>query len=160
MAVVTKFGRGYKDPASIQLPKPVYAEGRKRGIVTGTIVVTNGDSIGSKHYLGKAPSHVILDPQSTLYHGAITGLTSYHVGLELNGTVVGAALLASALDLALAGNKNPTAALVVATGIGKQLWEVAGLTRDPGVVYDIVGLMNTAATATANLEAFIGFLQK
>jgi hypothetical protein len=159
MAVVTKYGLGYKDPASTQLPKPVYAEGRGRCIVTGTIVVANGDNINSKHYLGKLPSHAIILPDSQIIHGAITGLTTYHIGLELNGAVVNASALASALDLSTAGTKTLTA-LVIATGIGKQLWQIAGQTRDPGVVYDVVGLMNAAASASANLEAFIKYLIK
>jgi len=159
MAVVTKYGLGYKDPASTQLPKPVYAEGRGRCIVTGTIVAANGDSIASKHYLGKIPSHAIILPDSSLIHGAITGLTSYHIGLELNGAVVDVDCLAAALDLSTAGTKTLTA-LLVASGIGKQVWQVAAAPRDPGVVYDVVGVMNAAATASANLELFLKYLIK
>lgn len=160
MAVVIKYGKAVKDPAAIGLVKPALAEGRSRVAVSGTIAVANGDSANSKHYLARIPSHAIILPHSILYHGGITGLNDYDVGLELNGTLVDIDALADGLDLTAAGNKNPTAALVVATGIGKQLWEVAGLTRDPGVVYDVIGTMKAAATAAANLETFLFWAQK
>lgn len=160
MAVVTKYAKGFKDPNSVALPEPVFAEGRSRVVVTGDVGITSGDSIGSKHYLGRVPSNAIILPGSTLYHGAAGTSVTYDIGVELDGTVISANALASALAIATAGNKAVTAAL--ATGSqGKRLWEVLGLTKDPGVTYDIVGKIGgAAATGTVSLEAFIEYVRK
>lgn len=160
MAVVTKYGASYKDPSSVFLPNAAFSEGQIRAAISGTIAVANGDSIASKHYLGKVPSNAIILPHSTLYHGAITSLNDYDIGLELDGTVIDADLLADGIDLSSAGSKSVVAALTVAAGIGRQLWQIAGASVDPGAEYDIVGVMKAAATAAANLEAFIYYAKK
>jgi len=159
MPIVTKYGRGFKDPATITLPPAAYAEGQVRVITTGGIAVANGDNSGSKHYLGKISSKAIILPQSILYHTALTGVTSYDIGLEKDGAVINVNVLASALTLASAGSKSVVAAL--ATGsIGKRVWELLGLSNDPAVEYDIVGKMNADASAAGSLEAFIFYAKK
>jgi hypothetical protein len=158
-AVVTGYGRSYKDPNSIALPEAVATEGRARHINSGPVAVANGDSINSKHYLGKISSSAIMDPASLIYHTAITGLNTYHIGLELNGAVVNVNVLASALDLTVAGTKGVMAAVATAN-IGKRMWEIAGAAVDPGVEYDIVGQMNAGATAAGTIAAVIKYSKK
>jgi hypothetical protein len=162
MALVTKYSLAYKDPASVLLPKPVYAGGRGRCLITGPIAVASGDNPSSKHYWGKIPSHAIILPTSTMFNTAITGLNNYAIGLEYNGVSLDPDALSGTLDLTSAGNKNPAAALVIATGIGKQLWQaiVPAIPRDPGVEYDIVGIMGAAAGAAGTIEGFIYFAIK
>lgn len=159
MGIVTKYSRAVKDPASVALPAAVHAEGRVRAIVTGPIAVANGDSATSKIYLGKISSSAIPDPASLIYHSAITGLTTLHVGLELNGTLVDVDILAATLDLATAGTKNPFAAIANAD-VGKRLYELVGLSGDPGVEYDIIATMNAAATAAGTISALIKYAKK
>lgn len=159
MAVVEKYAKSYKDPATVPLPLAVFAEGQVRAITTGSIAVANGDSINSRIYLGKLPSSAIILPMSTLYHGALTGVSDFDIGLERDGTTISLDGLANGLNLTSAGSKGVVAAL--ATGsIGKRLWEVLGLANDPGGEYDLVGTFKAAASADGVLEAFILYAKK
>lgn len=159
MAVVTKYAKSVKDPASIALPPAAFSEGKVVCISTGPIAIANGDSTNSKIYLGRLPTSAIVLPQSILYHGAVTGVTDFDIGLEKDGVLVDIDVLADGLTLASAGNKQVTAAL--ATGqIGRRLWEVAGLSNDPGGEYDIIGTLKADASAGASIEAFIYYAKK
>lgn len=158
MAVVTIYGQGYKDPASALQIGAGFAEARLR-IMCGTILVTNGNSIASKHYLGTLPTNAILIPiLSNIRTQAITGLNSYSIGFERNGVLQGAAgSLATAIDLSGAASKDPLVTGVPALSLVKPAWLIAGLASDPGGMFDVVGLMNAAATATASFEYLIAY---
>lgn len=161
MAVVTKYARSFKDPASISLPEPVHAEGRVRAICTGPVAVANGDSIGSKLYLGKIPSNAVPIPgMATLKHGAITSVNDLDIGIEKqDGTVADADLFADGIDVSSAGTKDPFAAIAVAD-IGKRVWELLGLTVDPGIEYNIVATLKVAATGAASIGGTIFYSKK
>jgi len=159
MAVVIKYSRAVKDPAAVNLAAAAQAEGRVRLIAGGPVAVANGDNATSKHYLGRIPSSGIPDPTSAMYVSAITGLNAYHVGLELNGTLVSVAIFASALDLTTAGAKSPFAA-IANPDIGKRVYELLGLTSDPAVEYDIIGTMNAAATAAGTINPMLKYSKK
>lgn len=164
MAEVTKYGSGYKDPSTFTLPKAVYAEGRVRCISSGPVAIANGDSIGSKIYLGKVPSSAILIPSMCiLHHEAVTSLTDLDIGIELAGTVLDADGLADGLDISSAGTKSLVASVVVGD-LGKQLWELSTFastySTDPGVEFDIVALLNAASGAAKTVNAFIGYAKK
>ncbi len=160
MGVVTKYAKSYKDPSSIALPEPVFAEGMTRCISTGPFAVANGDSISSKHYLGKIPSNAVpVIGGSTLFHGANTSVNDYDIGVELNGTVIDADLFADGIDISSAGTKSVFAS-IAAADVGKRVWELLGLAVDPGVEYDIVGTMKVAATGNATNSAQINYAKK
>lgn len=166
MAVVLKYGRANKDPASIFLPEPVQAEGRLRQVASGPITITNGDSINSTYYFGKVSSSAILLPDSIVYHEAITGVTSIDFGLWKDGvnTVMfgggsAQALLAAAQNIAAASNK-PGLAAVTTANLGKRVYELLGYANDPGFEYDIVGTINAAATATGIISALYRYAKK
>lgn len=159
MAVVTKYGRSYKDPTATLLIDPVFSEGRPRQVNSGAVAVANGDSATSKHYLGKIASNAVPSPLGILYHDALTGVTSYDIGLELNGAAVNVNCFAAALNLTVAGSKAMLAAVATAN-LGKRVWELLGLASDPGVEYDIIGTMNQAATAAGSLAGFFIYSRK
>lgn len=161
MAVVTKYAKSIKDPASSALAEPANAEGRVRAISTGAIAVASGDSIGSKLYLGKIPSNAIpLPGYTTLKHGAITSVNDLDIGIEKqDGTTVDVNLFADGLDVSSAGSKDPFAAIAVAD-VGKPVWQLAGLSVDPGVEYNIVATMNVAATAAASIGGTLLYAKK
>ena len=160
MAVVTKYGRGYKDPNAISLAEPAHAEGQVRVVTTGPIAIANGDSAGSRHYLAKIPSSAIIMPQSTLYHEGVTGCNDYDIGVEKDGAIIDADVLADGLDISAAGTKSVVATSGATGSIGKRLWELLGLAVDPAVEYDIVGTMKAAATAAKMIEAVIYYAKK
>lgn len=159
MAVVQKYGKSYKSPSAIALALAVFAEGQMRSIVTGSIAVANGDNANSEIFFGKLPSNAILLPISTLYHGALTGLTDFDIGLKRDGVLIDIDCYADGLNLSSAGTKGGTAAL--ATGsIGRRAWEVAGLANDPGGDFDLVGTFKTDASAAGVLEAIFYYSKK
>lgn len=159
MAVVTLYGKGVKNPSAIPLPEAVFAEGNVHVASSGSITITNGDSINSLVYLARVPSNAILLPLSTLLHGAVTGVSDFDIGLYKDGALVDVDILADGLTLASAGSKNVLAS--VATGaIGQRVWELAGAAYDPGSFYDIVGTLKAAATATAVIESFVYYATK
>jgi hypothetical protein len=162
MAVVTKYGLSIKDPNLIGLPFAGNAGGRVLAIASGAIAVANGDSINSKHYLGKLPSSAILIPSMCiLHHGSITSLNDYDIGLELNGAVIDADALADGLDLTSAGTKSAVAAVPLAN-LGQRVWQLPnlGYTSDPAVEFDVVGLLKVASGAASNVAAFLGYSAK
>lgn len=159
MAVVQKYGLGFKKPGDQAWQvKKQHAEGDVRAISTGALAVANGDSINSKVYFGRIPSSAIPDVyNSVISHSAITGLSDFDVGIEQAGVVKDADILADGLTFASAGTKNPFAAIAIAD-IGKPLWQLLGLSSDPGVDYDIVGTFNAAATADGTIAAQIQYV--
>lgn len=162
MAVVTKYGNGFKDPASLNLVEPVYAEGRVRAIGGSNIAVANGDSANSLHYYGKIASNAIILPNSTLYHEALTGLSDYDLGLYKDGSAAATGsedILADGLDLTSAGSKSAVAAIATAN-YHKRLWELLGLASDPGVEYDVVGTMKAAASAAGVIQGFLYYAKR
>jgi len=160
MAVTTKYGKGYKNPSSVQLAEAVFAEGRMRCIQSGAIAIANGDSATSKIYFGKIPSNAVaLAGLSTLKHGAATGVNDFDLGLEKDGATVSANCFADALDVSTAGAKDPCASIAVGDW-GKRIWELLGLANDPGCEYDVVGTMNAAATAGASIALELIYSKK
>lgn len=161
MAVVTKYARSFKDPASMSLPEPVHAEGRVRAISTGVVAIASGDSIASKIYFGKIPSNAVpLPGMSTLKHGAVTSVNDFDIGIEKqDGTVADADLFADGIDISAAGAKDPFASIAVAD-VGKRVWELLGLSVDPGIEYNIVGVLKVAATASASIGGTILYSKK
>lgn len=157
MAVVTKYGTGYRDPASLKAIEGVQRAAEYRGIKS-RITITNGDSIASLFYLGSIPSNAKLDPSSTIYTQAITGAACNIGFYNPNG---GAVILATALAAAQSLAAAVAVTLQGATGSGvavpanmdKAAWQLAGLSVDPGGELDIVLALTAAATATGDVYA-------
>lgn len=88
---------------------------------------------------------------------AITGGTSYNLGVYRTafdgGAVVSATVLGTAIDLSSASVvpvDNLNEALNINTA-EKRLWEVLGLSVDPGVLYDICWTGATVGTGAGNI---------
>lgn len=109
----------------------------------------------STHRFQRLPSNARLHSLSRIYWGdlASSGSPTLSVGLASVNNNFGAAqatALTSSLDAATA---TPTGAMLTAhTNSGKTLWELAGLSEDPGGLIDIYV---TIAAAAANLTADI-----
>lgn len=158
MAVVTRYGTAVKDPASALAVNANVAEGLDRTAYSKVSV--SSDSNTSLHLLARLPSNARLRPGSTLYYSALTGLTSYSIGLGVNGAIVNSktAALVSAEDIHLAGSVLLSKA-IAAGSLGKQLWDLAGYAADPGGMIDIIGTVGADCSTTGTLEAFIGFFK-
>ncbi|HXF45755.1 MAG TPA: hypothetical protein VNK91_06515 [Burkholderiaceae bacterium] len=147
MAVVNKYGTGYKDPASLKQVEAVLAEATVRQI-NSLVSITTGDSTNSTHRIGSVPSNAIIAPDSRYDHED-TGLTQVDIGLAYpnGGAMIDADCLVAGDDISLAGSQTFAGhGTLTAANMNKRAWEIAGLAADPGGNLDIV-LTQKAGTA-------------
>jgi hypothetical protein len=162
MAVVTKYGTGARDAASLLAIDGIKAAAELRTI-NSLISITNGDSIASKFMIGEVPADAILSPGGTLYYDALTGATDCDVGVAYpnGGTMIVADCIVNGQTLAVAGSVTLAAAtgsgVATATNIAKRVWELAGLTSNPGGNLALWLTLNAAATATGKILARLGY---
>jgi len=145
MAVVTKYGTGYKDPAALRAINAVFGEGRVRSICS-QITLTNGDSATSQYFVGKVPSNAILLRQSSFDAEAIAGNTAFSLGFA--GALTA---LVNALNAAAGSIATTAMSAVTAPNVNKFAWQLAGFTSDPGGTLDIIASTAAAITATATM---------
>lgn len=114
-------------------------------------------------YFGRIPSNAKISKGSTLYYDAITGVTSFSVGLFQEKSMMVPDLtkgsqtcLINALDIHLAGSSNYAA---LAPGDGnKYAWQIAGLADDPGGYMLVVGkVVAGPSSAAGNLQNKLSF---
>jgi hypothetical protein len=114
MAVVTKYGTGARDPASLVAIEALRAAPRAQ--INSLISIANGDSIASKYMIGEVPADAILDPGRALYFDAITGATDCDLGLAYpNG---GAMIVADCIVNGQTSTAAGSTTLAAATGSG------------------------------------------
>jgi hypothetical protein len=125
----------------------------------GVVEKAAADSNASVYRLARFRSSDRIS-QLTAFNDAITGATSYDIGLyrtaQDGGAAVSAALFASALDLSTASQGAGTEALTEATAANidkaeKRLWELLGLSADPQVEYDLALTANTAGAGAGTI---------
>lgn|SRR5262245_24042965 len=142
MAIVTGYGTGYKNPASLSAINTRNRGAELRAIVS-VVTPTAGDNATSRYFVGTIPSNAIFDPTSQVISG-VAGFTAADLGFTNAG---GGAVLGAALNL------NAAAVLALpllqaAANVGKPAWQVAGLATDPGGELDVV-LVPSAGTGVA-----------
>jgi hypothetical protein len=152
MAVVTKYGNGYKDPAALKPVAAVFAEGIDRTFCS-KISVANGDSQNSLLYFGKVPSNALLSPGSNVYAAAITGLSSFSLGFA-----AAPAALMSAVNIS-AGGTFPALSAVSLSNYVQPAWQLAGLSADPGGMLDIFGTLGANAGAAGDIVLRMTFVK-
>lgn len=137
------------DKKAVIPPTPEY-------VFDATMELANGDSIGSTYRLIRVPSH--FRPTSLrLSCDAITTCTA-DFGLYQNaangGAVASVALFASEQALSSALLQTEISTEATAADIdktGKRLWEILGLTADPGVSYDLTATLTAAAGSAGTI---------
>lgn len=127
-----------------------------RGFV-GQCTVTSGNSTGSTYIFGQIPSNALL--RDLLVSSPDIGTTTtMDLGLYRNtadgSAVVDADFFTAAFSLkdgavskssALRGN------VATIANAEKRVWELLGLSSDPGYVYDVVGTLVGAADGTGTM---------
>lgn len=123
----------------------------------GTVEVAAADDDTSTFRMGRVHSSWRISSLE-LFNDAITAGTSYDLGLydiaANGGAVVNATLFASAVDLSSAR----VAPLDIRYEAGdiinveKAIWELLGLTADPGKFYDLVLRANTIGSAAGTIS--------
>lgn len=162
MTVVTVYGSGARDPASLKAIDAINAAAEYRNI-NSFFTITNGDSIASRYMIAEVPADAILDPLSTIFFGAATSVVSADVGVAYpnGGAVILDDCIINGHDIHLAGSTTLAAAtgsgIAVPANMKKKVWELAGLTANPGGNLAIWMTIDQAATATANVFADIGY---
>jgi hypothetical protein len=163
MSVVTVYGTAARDPASLKAIDGINAAAEIRQI-NSFFVVTNGDSIASKYMIGEVPADAILDATDSLItFDGLTGVTDADIGVNYpnGGAVIVVDCIVNGHDFHTAGNVS----LAAATGSGvataankkKRVWELAGLSANPGGNLALWLTINAAATATGNVKAEIEY---
>lgn len=155
MAVVTRYAPGYPDPGALS----AYSR-RSRDAVAIVknsyfeIAVASGDSINSVYWLARIPSSARIKASSTFWVSAVAGLTSLSIGVDnLRGTKQRDALV-SQVDVHLGGAFSLVSA-VTAANYGKELWQLLGLSADPGGALDIYASVLAAPSAATTLNGDI-----
>jgi hypothetical protein len=123
----------------------------------GLVAVANGDSIASTLRICRVPSgarvsRVLINCTAITSAAADIGL--YATAAD-GGAVLDADLFASAQSIASAIviNTDVTyeSGIITAADYEKPLWQLLGLTADPGKQYDVVATLTAAATAAGTL---------
>lgn len=130
-----------------------------------TVEVTNGDSIGSKYILASVPSSACgssLTKLSDAITSAAADFGLYRTTQD-GGAVVDADFFGSAVSLASADTTGTNilheSGVVDISKFDQPLWQILGLTADPGLMYDVVATLTAAATATGTLSTRFVFTQ-
>ena len=130
-----------------------------------TVEVTNGDSIASKFILATVPSHASMR-ELDVYCDAITSAAAdfgVYQTTQNGGAVVDADAFGSAVSLATANvvgnNILHESGVLDISEMEQPLWQILGLTADPGIDYDIVATLTAAATATGTLTVRVTYAQ-
>ena len=129
--------------------------------VNGFATLSNGDSIGSTYRIGKIRSDDFIDRIRMV--SADVGTTGagdlglYDLLTNSNGgTVVDADFFASAVDFSAGAIDSDVtweaaAAGGLYTNAEKRVWEILGLSSDPGKEYDVAITLTTAANAAGSV---------
>lgn len=169
MAIVTRTGQGYANPTTSQAPLAVFARAHLKAIVS-TIAVANGDSATSVYKIGKVPTSAIIDPASLVYASGIAGLTSMSFGVDASSSqqqpanpigswAASPALFVNAQDWHTAASFSLYGNVSVAN-YGKRIWELLGLSFDPGGEVDLIATVNQAAGAAGQLQFVVKYLDE
>ncbi|MDN3278785.1 hypothetical protein QWJ07_31300 [Frankia sp. RB7] len=162
MTQVTLYGTGARDPASLKAIDGINAAAEVRRI-NSLITITNGDSIGSKYMIGEVPADAILDALSSIVTTAITSATDNDIGIAYpnGGAMIVADCIVNGQTLASAA----TISLAAATGSGvatpanmkKRVWELAGLSANPGGNLALWLTINAAAGANGTVWSNLSY---
>jgi hypothetical protein len=162
MGVVTTNGQGFANPVATQAVKAIFASAHQKAIIS-TIPVNNGDSVGSQYNIGNVPTSAVLDPASLAYASGIAGLTNVSVGFGASPLpanrdtwVAQPAALVNAQDWHTAASFSLVQAVSEAN-YGKQVWQLLGLTEDPGGNVPVFATVGNATTAAGTLQFILKY---
>lgn len=136
-----------------------YAAGGKMRVYSAAVEIASGDDDGSIYALARLHSS---DRVQGIFimNDAIGGGTDYDIGLyKWTDGAVGAEkdkdLFADGISMASARTTAPYnaawATLDWGANIGKTIWQMLGLSQDPGEYYALCATANTAGTVSGSL---------
>lgn len=131
----------------------------------GTVKTANGDDIASVYRFVRLPSSAYIS-RIKLYSDDIGTTTIADFGLYRTaadgGAVVDADAFASAVSLkdgAISGTEiQHESAVYGVEDVEQQLWQIAGLSADPKVMYDVCATLTAAADAAGTISLIVEYL--
>lgn len=128
-------------------------ERHKRGVVAAV----SGDSIASVYRFFRVKSNDLVS-RLTLDNATLGAACTMDIGIyktaKDGGAVVDADLFASAVDMNAANRGLDVlreSGVITVADMEKRLWELLGLTADPGIDYDVCGTLVAAAAASGSV---------
>lgn len=147
------------DSSPVTLPN-VRTNGGQLRVIRDTVEVDATDDDTSTYIVARVASNVMLKDSNTA-HDSITGGTDYDLGFyettENGGAVISVDALVDGSDLSTGSRTLDSMSNVVIEDLHKQVWELAGLTKDPHTDIDIVWTANTVGTATGTITSTVEF---
>lgn len=121
---------------------PVHGEATRVLIDTGAFVAA--DAIGTTLYLARLPSNAVIHPDSKVWFDDFGGTGTMDIGGVNDDDI-----LAADIDVSGAAGSSDLLARPDHTDYGKELWDLFGLTEDPGGNLDIIATIATAAAVNS-----------
>lgn len=128
-------------------------ERHKRGVVAAV----NGDSIASVYRFFRIKSNDLVS-RLVLDNATLGAACTMDIGIyqtaQNGGAVVDADLFASAIDMNTANRGLDVlreSGVITVANMEKYVWELLGLTEDPGRDYDVCGTLVAAAAASGSV---------
>lgn len=150
-----------RDASPRVIDNPGAFGGMQRQMI-GQVTVATGNSVNSTYLFGQIPSNAVIKSLS-LFADSMGSNTAASFGLQLT-TDEGATLPAAGSNALFASAKSLHTAVIAGTDIlhdatGSNpvtaaelpVWGMLGLASDPGVMYDLVAILTTAADAGGNM---------
>lgn len=144
------------DATQPRVINPSYLAGGVLKISSGIAEVAAADDNGSVYRMVRLPSNAVIYRLEVL-NDVIAGGTAYDVGIYRTAIDGAAAVnddvFADAIDMTMA-RTLPLDAMFEVLGIEnveKRLWELAGLTADPMIEYDLCFTADTVGTGAGTL---------
>lgn len=153
MAVVNLFGSKYMTAIANSTPA-LKASGDlmsgKTHQSVDTVETGAADSVGSTYSLARIPTNARISPLSRIFSDDLGAATAPTLNIGLFAVDGNFTSNATALNSALAANAVIDARLLSdIANAGKTVWEILGLTSDPGGFADVKVTTATAALDTA-----------
>jgi len=159
MAIVNKKGTinlDGLDQDTLIMPNAKTSKGIIRTSID-TLEINATDDDTSTYRIARLPSNAVLT-DITIKNDAITGGTDFFLGFyDIDeGVAIDANALLGTTSLASAGSIDGLGSIDIAN-IGKEVWELAGLTEDPHKLVDIVLTGNTVGTASGTVTGIVKY---
>jgi hypothetical protein len=148
--MATYYSSSYPDPAASPAQAKHDVKNARRRAFISIATLLGAVAINEKIYMGKIPTNVKVSQNGSLQFSDLGTVGTFHLGLEhdkMTATEKTNAKnkLVNATNVNAAAGSVSWIAAVAITDRNKRLWEIAGMTKDPGGEFDLV---ITAATAT------------
>ncbi len=154
------YGSNYPDPTKA-LVNPVDMKGARLRNTQTDVTPATIPAAADQIFLCRLPSNARLNDVGKITYAAFGGACAANLGLQhptmtAAQITAAAAVLWSAQSLVAAGNRQVMFGVTLAN-LGKRLWELTGLAKDPGGEIDLVLVFTVVAAATGRIYGDVTF---